>query len=135
VVGDFLDMLPPYDVINQFVYPTFTALDLRFCLWLLSYNYRTRKVAEAEFNLRNLPMPKPDLETNLVLMAAGDGEKDDILRFYGRVRAEMRGRRGASALALLPGYYPILKRAVMLATLLKLGLFGALLSILYRRWK
>jgi 8-oxo-dGTP pyrophosphatase MutT (NUDIX family) len=132
VVGDFLDMLPPYDVINQFVYPTFTAPDVRLLLWLLSYNFRKRNVTTAESELKKLSIPTPDPETNLVTVKGEDGR--DEIRYFGRIRADLQGRRGKAAFDLLPGYYPIIRKAVVAATLLKLGALGALISILYRKW-
>jgi 8-oxo-dGTP pyrophosphatase MutT (NUDIX family) len=133
VVGDFLDMLPPFDVISPFIYPSFTSPDVRFLLWLFSYNYRKRNVAAAELELEKLTIPTPDPETNLVTITGEGG--DDQVRYFGRIRSEMRGRRGNAHLALMPGYYPIIKQAVVAATLFKLGLLGALVTIVYRRWR
>lgn len=40
VLADFLDMLPPYNAVKLWRYPTFTRPDLRVFVWLLTYNLR-----------------------------------------------------------------------------------------------
>ena len=40
VLADFLDMLPPYNAVALWRYPTFTAPDLRFLVWLFTRNLR-----------------------------------------------------------------------------------------------
>jgi 8-oxo-dGTP pyrophosphatase MutT (NUDIX family) len=136
VVGDFLDMLPPHDAINQFVYPTFTALDIRFFLWIMSYNYRRQKVLEAQKALEKTNLPDADPGSNLVMWTSEDGVSEE--RYYGRIRADIQGRRGKVAFGLLPGYYPIIRHAVIAALVTRAGLAAGLTAILitfvYRRW-
>lgn len=40
VLADFLDMLPPYNAVKLWNYPTFTPLDLRAFVWLFTYTMR-----------------------------------------------------------------------------------------------
>ncbi len=40
VLADFLDMLPPYNAVALWRYPTFTTPDLRFLVWLFTRNLR-----------------------------------------------------------------------------------------------
>jgi 8-oxo-dGTP pyrophosphatase MutT (NUDIX family) len=40
VLADFLDMLPPYNAVALWRYPTFTTYDLRFMVWLFTRNLR-----------------------------------------------------------------------------------------------
>ena len=40
VLADFLDMLPPYNAVRLWRYPTFTPPDLRVFVWLFTYSMR-----------------------------------------------------------------------------------------------
>ena len=46
VLADFLDMLPPYNAVALWRYPTFTTPDLRFLVWL--FTRRIRKGSERD---------------------------------------------------------------------------------------
>ena len=48
VVADFLDLLPPHTALTLWTYPTFTPLDVRFWVWLLTYRFKERKRAELQ---------------------------------------------------------------------------------------
>lgn len=48
VISDFLDLLPPHDALELWTYPTFTPLDVRFIVWLATYNFKARKRAELQ---------------------------------------------------------------------------------------
>lgn len=48
VISDFLDLLPPHDALTLWTYPTFTPLDVRFIVWLATYNFKARKRAELQ---------------------------------------------------------------------------------------
>ncbi|KAL6249516.1 hypothetical protein RBB50_003369 [Rhinocladiella similis] len=40
VLADFLDMLPPYNAVELWKYPTFTVPDLRLVVWILTRSFR-----------------------------------------------------------------------------------------------
>nr|POE84619.1 uncharacterized protein c14c4.10c [Quercus suber] len=48
VISDFLDLLPPHNALTLWTYPTFTPLDVRFTVWLLTYNFKQRKRVELQ---------------------------------------------------------------------------------------
>ncbi|WPH04325.1 Hypothetical protein R9X50_00721400 [Acrodontium crateriforme] len=48
VVSDFLDFFPPHDALTLWTYPTFTPIDVRAWIWLLTYRYKDRKRAELQ---------------------------------------------------------------------------------------
>jgi len=48
VVADFLDLFPPHNALTLWTYPTFTPLDVRFSVWLLTYRFKNRKRAELQ---------------------------------------------------------------------------------------
>jgi len=48
VVSDILDLIPPHDALTLWTYPTFTPLDVRFVVWLMTYRFKHRKRAELQ---------------------------------------------------------------------------------------
>nr|POE53306.1 uncharacterized protein c14c4.10c [Quercus suber] len=48
VISDFLDLIPPHNALTLWTYPTFTPLDVRFSVWLLTYNFKQRKRVELQ---------------------------------------------------------------------------------------
>lgn len=48
VVSDFLDAFPPHTALEMWTYPTFTPLDVRFAVWLLTWRFKARKRAELQ---------------------------------------------------------------------------------------
>lgn len=48
VVSDFLDLIPPNNALELWTYPTFTPIDVRFIVWLLTYRFKNRKRAELQ---------------------------------------------------------------------------------------
>lgn len=128
VVGDFLDMLPPYESIRTWIYPTFTPLDVRFWLWLVSYRFRRQKEVERENALKSLDLIEEPVSE---LTVTHEGED----RYFGRIRTDQRGRRGKAQVALIGQYYHLIKRAVLVATAARLALVGAIAYYAIRRWR
>jgi len=56
VVADFLDLLPPHNALTLWTYPTFTPIDVRAAIWLLTYRFKDRKRAELQAGT-TLPSP------------------------------------------------------------------------------
>lgn len=48
VIQDFLDLMPPHNALTLWTYPTFTPLDVRLWIWLLTYNFKNRKRVELQ---------------------------------------------------------------------------------------
>jgi hypothetical protein len=140
VVGDFLDMLPPWDSLPVWTYPTFTALDIRFVLWAMSYNFRHRKQRELEEGRSRDEVPTVDLGMDTV----GTAEKFDIggssasngeagSRYVGRVRQDARGSRSATIGSMLEGYYTIIQKAVVVAVLGRATVTALVAYLVWRR--
>lgn len=90
-------------------------------------------IKESEEALKKTAIPNIDEGSNTVLWTSDDGTSEK--RYYGRVRADMTGRRGKAAFALLPSYYPYIKPAVLAATAVKSAVLGGALVFAYRKWK
>jgi hypothetical protein len=134
VMGDFLDMLPPYNAFRIWTYPTFTPLDVRFTLWLLSYSFRRRKQKELEEDKKGFPAVDADFEA-----VTGDGEPGHgrvegmgVGRYYGRIRQDQKGSRSSAVNLLLGGYYEIVRTAVVVSLVTRTS---AAAAILYYTWK
>ncbi len=48
VMSDFLDLMPPHNALDLWMYPNFTPLDVRFVVWLMTYRFKERKRAELQ---------------------------------------------------------------------------------------
>ncbi|KAF2216571.1 hypothetical protein CERZMDRAFT_93865 [Cercospora zeae-maydis SCOH1-5] len=48
VIQDFLDLMPPHNALTLWTYPTFTPLDVRLWVWLLTYRFKNRKRVELQ---------------------------------------------------------------------------------------
>ncbi|KAI7215587.1 hypothetical protein KC333_g5367 [Hortaea werneckii] len=48
VISDFLDLIPPHNALELWTYPTFSPLDVRFVVWLMTYRFKQRKRAELQ---------------------------------------------------------------------------------------
>lgn len=125
VIGDFLDMLPPYDVIHTWIYPSWTAVDLRFWVWLLSYRFRQRNEKRIQEEMARKQVPQPD---DAQMMVKVDVEE----RYYGRVRQDLRGMRGNATLKLLGSYWKIVHKASLVAAATRL-LSAALVAVFVGR--
>ena len=134
VMGDFLDLFPLESPLRVWVYPTFTALDVRFILWLMSYRYRrnTQQHLEDKYQAAGVParsghsmLPSP--------LVSYDGQVDgasdlDQGRWYGRLTVDKRGSRNDAIGQLLKGYFDQVKQAVIVS------MIGRLLLILTLSW-
>jgi hypothetical protein len=144
VVGDFLDMLPPWDALSAWTYPTFTALDIRFLLWVMSYNFRRQKQKEVEEGQSRNKVPTVDLAMDTVGTAGkfdiggGSAPKEEVSggnrsRYVGRLRQDARGSRSASYGTVLEGYYAIIRRAVVAALLGRATVTGMLAYLVWKK--
>jgi 8-oxo-dGTP pyrophosphatase MutT (NUDIX family) len=111
ITGDFLDMLPPHDSVYTWIYPTFTMLDIRFVLWIMTWGFRRRKEREQSIKraIADAELQEARSDDTWVMI---NGEK----RYSGRIRADKRGHRTKAQVALLPAYY-LLGRNAVFATL------------------
>jgi hypothetical protein len=125
VVGDFVNMLPPYDTVTAWAFPSFTAPDLRFFLWVFSYNHRRKAVKEsgASEHKMKLPEPKPG---NMLITFKGEE------RYYGRILSSTYLRRDKRRFALMPGYFKFIVMAGWATATFRLSCI-VILSILLTR--
>jgi 8-oxo-dGTP pyrophosphatase MutT (NUDIX family) len=137
VIGDFLDMLPPHNAFKIWTYPTFTPLDVRFTLWLLSYSFRRRKQMELEEDKKGFPAVEPGLEAVPEDGEPGHGRVEGmgLGRYYGRVRQDQRGSRSSAVNLLLGGYYEIVRTAVAVSLCTRVSVASVILYYMFKGLK
>lgn len=142
VMSDFLDLLPPHVAMRLWVYPTFTSLDLRLILWLMSCDFRKRKQKELEEGYRSA---FPTVEQDLDAVGAVNGHVEKTAgagldgmgagwRHYGHVRQDQRGFRSDTVGLMMQGYYAIVRRAVEVTLIGRTSVAAIALWIAYKRW-
>jgi 8-oxo-dGTP pyrophosphatase MutT (NUDIX family) len=131
MVADFLDLLPTQNSLELWEWPTLSPWDIRLMTYVFSYRFRQRKVQSLRSVAEETPM----------IIGEGIGTVD------GRRRSEVGGglfkEPGASNRALvtkssavghmLEGYYGLIRKAVILTLILRLGV-GSIVSIALFRW-
>lgn len=156
VVADFLELLPPHNALQLWTYPTFSAPDVRFAVWLLSRRFRREKYrrvgdmpavapASVEVGLDAVPLPGKE----------GEREREGEVRWHenhppgagesgvGVVRehegpTRRRARRGSTSSrigVMLEGYYGIIRRGILLALVGRGCLGVGAVWWLWRRWR
>ncbi|KAK3626599.1 hypothetical protein LTR22_023118 [Elasticomyces elasticus] len=158
VIADFLDLLPPHNALTLWTYPTFTPLDVRFWVWLLTYRFKERKRVELQAG-SSVMMSRPSFggaseslassESAKVGVAGKGGvagkeveERVDETGLHGLgtgsgvggVDLGVRGRKAAVA-TMLEGYYDIVRRAVGVALLGRASVLVLVMWMALRRWR
>ncbi|PIA99224.1 hypotheticalsprotein [Cercospora beticola] len=165
VIQDFLDLMPPHNALTLWTYPTFTPLDVRLWVWLLTYRFKNRKRVElqsgSEFRdirpsfggasetgvqnaNRSVGAPNSSSEAPFETGFHGLGTGSGV--------GEVRSKKAAVATMLegcvntlvrysLPEiadrarYYDIVRRAVAVALVGRATVVTVLLVLLWRKWK
>lgn len=164
VISDFLDIIPPHNALTLWTYPNFTPLDVRFVVWLMTYNFKLRKRVELQSGSEFLSNPSfgyasesaahtpppSSISSSTVLV-----ERPDETGFHGlgtgiHVGPGMRSKKAAVATMLegcvdrvasctLPTitnrarYYDIVRKAVGVALVGRLGMVALLVLLTWRR--
>ncbi|KAK5730352.1 hypothetical protein LTR15_000289 [Elasticomyces elasticus] len=132
VIADLLDLLPPHTALTLWTYPTFTPLDVRFWVWLLTYRFKGRKRVELQAG-SSVMMSRPSFGGASESLASSESanvgvagkeveERVDETGLHGLGTGSgvgsgelgVRGRKAAVA-TMLEGYYDIVRRAVGVA--------------------
>lgn len=141
VFADFLDLLPPHNALELWTYPTFSPLDVRLILWIMSYRFRRQKHLEIQSGKLH---PPASVELGLdALPSANDQQKPEGgisgLSVGSRALLRSRGQStfSSSAVAtMLEGYYEIVRSGVAVALITRTSaLLVVLLAIWHRRKK
>jgi len=127
--GRFLDMLPPHTAVKLWKYPTFTAPDLRWIVFLLTYKIRKRNELQVRSS-RRLSQTALDAQTTAIAVTEpSDNEYDpDVVGRSGLGIGDYRGSSSASYEStgyavgiMLQGYYRRLRMAMYVFALWRLA--------------
>lgn len=120
IVTDFLRPLHSDGALN--FWPTFSPWDLRCSVWLFTYSFRARK-------LRELHDDGCTSQSGQANSSAAEFNGFDLDSFSATPQMVLPS---STVGKLLDGYYTLLKKAVIVTLLLRLG-FGTLVIVLLRR--
>jgi 8-oxo-dGTP pyrophosphatase MutT (NUDIX family) len=121
MMGDFLDMVPPYNALRAWTYPTFTTLDVRLILHLMTHRFRQER--DRELDAHKVSFPSAEEQ------AKREG------RPAARLRLDQRRSDANSVGLLLAGYYTLVRRAVLVTFLVRGAVMGLIMWGLWKRRK
>lgn len=138
ILSDFLELVPPHNAINLWTYPTFSALDVKWMIWLFTYTLRKRRRMPSPpgevhgphaVDDKGLGVSVPEAEPEaqeVRISELGVGRFDNA-----RVRAN--GSKSKNVGAMMDRYLFLLQRAVFVSMLLRAGLSVAVVIWLWRK--
>ncbi|KAK5109217.1 hypothetical protein LTR62_007199 [Meristemomyces frigidus] len=151
VISDFLDLIPPHNALTLWTYPTFTPLDVRLVVSLMTYRFKDRKRAELQAGHATYHRPSFGGASESLANSAVMVERPDETGFHGLGTGvgNVKGRKAAVATMLegwveslatlfLPDiadrgrYYDIVRRAVGVALA---GRASLVVVALYMAWR
>ena len=143
IIADFLEMLPPHNALDLWTWPTFSPWDVRLVLWIMSYSFRMRKLrqiglgqvhasAAVEEETEAIDAPKgkaPEARPGEVgIGGLGAGQ------LYSKLKQSHERSRLSAVGIMLEGYYDLVRRAVFVALVLRVGTGLAISSIFITRF-
>lgn len=132
MLADFLDQLPPHNSTKLWSYPTFTSLDVRFVINLLTSSLKKRNQQRLDnHGIQNTAM---DSETQAV--ASGDNPWF-IGGLSNGMEASQKGKNAGKSYAvgiMLEGYYDMARRGIWIAATTRLIGSLALVAYVIRRY-
>jgi hypothetical protein len=130
ILADFLQQMPPHNAVKLWSYPTFTALDTRFIIDILSRSLKARNKAKLQGSV--LSQTAMDSETEATAVPPGDNPWFIGGLSRGIQYNEGNGKKASKEYAvgvMLEGYYDQARRGVWISAGVRL--FGTVALILY----
>lgn len=144
ILADFLEMLPPHNALNLWTWPTFSPLDVRLVIWIMSYSFRMRKLrqigvgqghepaaVEEGLDATDDPKSKTSEPRPGEVSVSGLG----AAQLYSKPRQSHESPRSSAVGIMLEGYYDLVRRAVLVALALRISTGAALFILLIRRFR
>lgn len=141
VLADFLDMLPPYNAVQLWRYPTFTRPDLRIFVWLFTYNLRRGNAHDLSAGTWPYQRRRRPSQTAMDATSYADAVTEaEPARVKRGTHAGIEGTGTAisshdSVGRLLEGYYHRMNIAIGVFLLYRTTVGSAFLYYLYRMWR
>jgi len=105
VMTDLLHLLPPYNAIDLWIYPTFTQWDVKFAIWFMTDNFRKAKIKASQNMQRRV------LELAMPLHAGA---------------FDCPESRSGVVNELLDGYYDCVREAVAASLIIRVAVIACL---------
>ena len=124
IVTDFLEFLPSYNR-RRWAWPTFSHLDLRFLLWLMTYRFRLQRLHRFSVDQRSpLSIIEEGFATRIEKTELRHESTPSLLRdrLYTVTTSQ-----------ILDGYYDRVRKAVIIILVLRIGFGSAILFGLLKR--
>ena len=139
VLADFLDMLPPYNAVRLWRYPTFTTPDLRFLVWLFTYRLRRNNAGDLSAGTwpSNTPWPT-NTAADATTQAIAVNEEPTKVAENSTVGISGLGvgpQPGNAVARLLTGYYDRINVAIAVFLLYRTMLGAGITYWLVRAWQ
>ncbi|TVY34316.1 Uncharacterized protein LSUB1_G006995 [Lachnellula subtilissima] len=131
MLADFLDQLPPHNAVQLWSYPTFTSLDVRFIIDLLTRRLKRRNLGR----LQGENQTAVDSQTEAV--ATGDnpwfiGGLSDGMKHSGKAK---NATKSYAVGVMLEGYYDMARRGVWIAASVRLIATTAVLFYAVKKFR
>ena len=120
IIADVLQLIDAKAASKLWAWPTLSPWDIRLSVWLLTYRFRSQKMRELITRGDKLN----DVQT---------GGMDSTTFTTSHTQRSKTTEAGAAALQLLDGYSEPLRRAVIVALVLRLAVGGSFAAYLLRR--
>ena len=127
IVNDFLDLLPSHDCRKIWTWPTFSHRDIQLVLWMITYHFRQQRRQSLS---TNTTQPTRIIEEGL----ATEVERGQIDRLT-PVNSPHRPSESGVTGQMLDGYYSLVKKALLITFLCRLGTGSALATVLLKRFQ
>ncbi|MCJ1485090.1 hypothetical protein MMC06_005263 [Schaereria dolodes] len=124
IVADFLNLLPPYSALELWTWPTFSTWDVQLITWLVTYNFRKRKRQRAASN--------GDRQT-AVIEEGLDAISGPGLGIPNGNVSRRRQLQSSAVGHMIEGYYDLVRIAVFISLVLRLGICSTFVIFLVRR--
>ncbi|KAL1636892.1 hypothetical protein SLS56_000987 [Neofusicoccum ribis] len=143
IMADFLDLIPPYNAVRLWTYPTFTPYDVQFLLWATSYTFRKRKEKVlAEYHNGQAPITVEEGLDSVEARPNGSVDPPEsgisglgVERYYSRLGQKNPATRSSAVGILLEGYYDIVRKTVALTLATRISAFAILVATLVIRYR
>ncbi|KAK5086180.1 hypothetical protein LTR70_008505 [Exophiala xenobiotica] len=140
VLADFLDMLPPYNAVKLWNYPTFTPPDLRAFVWAFTYGMRKNNAHDLSagtwpYKNRRRRASQTAMDATSFASAVTEGEPTKMSGKGVGVEGSGMGNPQDAVGRLLEGYYYRLNVAIAAFLMYRTAAGSAIVYYLWKLWK
>ncbi|MCJ1438289.1 hypothetical protein MMC27_007677 [Xylographa pallens] len=138
IMADFLDLLPTSNTFKLWTWPTFSPWDLQIMVWLMTYRLHKRKVQELDSKRQESPtVIEEGLDTLGVQKNRWQphGVHMDGLGLTGSQDASHPASSAGAIGHLLEGHYDLMRRAVVVTLMMRLGFGAGVLALVLRQMR